>query len=138
MMSWKRSNFCSQEIVRYKMVQLKSVNHFTKAVFAAAFPCLIFTFVWAFLVEPSLYEHNTELWSLRPTGGITKGMLQKSDMFVKIKSKIAFPLVGCLTICFKVKCLSIVETGHLLKSPTNIIIAFGCMERATSSFVVFD
>jgi hypothetical protein len=72
------------------MVQLKSVYHFPKALF----PCLIFTFVWAFLVEPSLYEHNTELWSLRPMGGITKGMLQKFDMFVKIKSKIAFPLDG--------------------------------------------
>jgi hypothetical protein len=60
MMSWKRSNFCSQEIVRYKRVQLKSVNHFPKAVFAALFPCLIFTFVWAFLVEPSLYEHNSQ------------------------------------------------------------------------------
>ena len=29
-----------------------------------------------------------------------------------------------------------VETGHLLKSPTNIMPAFWYMERATSSFVV--
>ena len=63
-------------------------------------------------------------------------MLQKFDMFVRIKSNIAFPLVGCLTICFNVKCLRIIETGHLLKSPANIMPAFGFMERATSSFVV--
>ena len=90
----------------------------------------------AFLVAAFLYEHNTELWSLRPIGGRTRGVLQKFDMFVRIKSNIAFPLVGCLTICFNVKCLRIVETGHLLKSPANIMPAFGCMERATSSFVV--
>jgi hypothetical protein len=55
------------------MVQLKSVNHFPKAVFEALFPCLIFTFVWAFLVETSLYEHNTELWSLPGMPEVAEG-----------------------------------------------------------------
>ena len=73
--------------------------------------------MWAFLIVAFLNEHSTELWSLRPIGGRTRGVLQKFGIFVKIKSNIAFPLVGCLTICFSVKCLRIVETGHLLKFP---------------------
>ena len=53
-----RSNFCSQEIVRYSAVQLKSGLHFPKAVFRALFPCLIFTYVWVFLDILFLHEHS--------------------------------------------------------------------------------
>ena len=37
---------------------------------------------------------------------------------------------------FDVKCLSMEETGHLLKFPTNIMPAFGYTERATSNIMV--
>ena len=54
------------------------------------------------------------------------------DMLARIKSRIASFRVGFLTICLNVKCLSRDDTGHLLKSPSKKIPAFGYLLRARS------
>ncbi len=46
-------------------------------------------------------------------------------MLVRIKSNVASFLVGALTICFSVKCLSRDEIGHLLKSPRERCLRWG-------------
>ena len=84
----------------------------------------------------SLSVHNTELWSLSPIGEVTNAGLQQADIFVRIRSRATFFLVGFLTICFSPKCLSNAETGHLLKSPTRKIPAFGYFIRAKSRLKV--
>ena len=77
-----------------------------------------------------------ELWSLSPMGAITLGESHVSDILVRIRSRTASFLVGCFTIYFKVKCLNKNETGHLLKSPSTEIPAFGYLLRARSSVVL--
>ena len=57
-------------------------------------------------------------------------------MFVRIRSKVEFPLDGTLTICFNVKWRRTVEIGHLLKSPMKKIPALGYNERAMSNLEI--
>ncbi len=66
-----------------------------------------------------------ELWSLSSMGAITLGDSHMSDIFVRMRSRRASFLVGFFMICFKVKCLSKGETGHLLESPSKNIPSFG-------------
>ncbi len=56
-------------------------------------------------------------------------------MFVRIRSSTALFRAGCLTICFKEKFLTKDEIGHLLKSPTIKIPAFGCDRSACSNAI---
>ena len=58
-----------------------------------------------------------------------------SDILVRIRSRTALFPVGFFTICLNGKCLSKDETGHLLKSPSKSIPAFGYLLRARSRVV---
>jgi hypothetical protein len=133
---WNIFNFVSHDTVWYKPNQLTFVSHSLKARFALTFPCRMITLLCWFCQLIFWRENNTELWSLRPSGAMILTGEQTSLIFVKIKSNSASFLVGALTICFREKCLSRDEIGHLLKSPTRKMPAIGYMTSARSSFAI--
>jgi hypothetical protein len=130
-------NFVSHDTVWYKPNQLTFVSYSLKARFALTFPRRIITLLCWFCLLIFCRENNTELWSLRPSGAIILTGEQTSLIFVKIKFNVASFLVGALTICFREKCLSRDEIGHLhVESPTRKMPAFGYMTSARSSFAM--
>ena len=81
----------------------------------------------------------TTWWSEDPRGGITTGKRYNMSILVYILSRMLFPLVGLVTICFSWHNLLKWLSGNWLSSPQSIRPDWGCVWRMWSmAWVICD
>lgn len=72
---------------------------------------------FACVTFPKLGNHCTMVWTLHPSGAKMRGLIYLLRKFVTIRSKMAEPLVGNCTTCFKLWLDRSCEISKSLKSP---------------------
>jgi hypothetical protein len=124
--SLKTDNIHSQSFWSISKDQFKLARYRARESFLL---CLLSRTNFCFLVDVARVRsfgfNSTVLWSDSPKGGLISGCEKNLAMLERIKSRVAWPLVGDLTNCFKLK-----WRCRWLKSPSTISPQLGNVDSA--------